>query len=351
MTRAERVLQWTRPNLRALKPYYKAPLDGSPLRLDQNTNLYGRNPALDAVTPPDADQYPTRDADDLLAALADFHGLRPEHFVVGNGSDEILDLLTKTFTAPGQTLACPMPSYSLYPFYAQLQDLRVQQVRLNSKYGLDVEGLLAAEADLTLIATPNNPTGNVPDEADLERLLAQSTGVVVLDEAYIEYAGLGKSWLSRVEEYDNLGVMRTFSKAYGLAGLRIGYLAGNTDLIERLRLVKPPFNLNTYSEAVAVAAIDRQEWVDDVVAQTRLERTRLAEALTQRGFKVHPSDANFLLTEHAEDPAVIHGGLRDRGVLVRTFPGKEGLERKVRFGIGRPEHTDRLLAALDEVLA
>lgn len=350
MTRGEKVLSWTRPSVRGLKPYYKAPIEGNPLRLDQNTNLYGRNPALDTAVP-DVDQYPSRDADDLVAALADFHGLVPEHFVVGNGSDEILDLLTKTFTAPGQTLACPTPSYSLYPFYAQLQDLKVQQVRLDSRYALDVDGLLAAKADLTLVATPNNPTGNLADAADLERLLDASTGVVVLDEAYIEFAGLKHSFLPRVAEFDNLCVMRTLSKAYGLAGLRIGYLAGNVDLVERLRLVKPPFNLNTYSEAVAVAALDGQEWVDNVVRQTQLERERLAEALVKRRFRVHPSDANFLLTEHETDPAIIASGLRERGVLIRTFPGKEGLERKVRFGIGTSEHTDRLLAALDEVLA
>ncbi|MGB1586576.1 MAG: histidinol-phosphate transaminase [Thermoplasmatota archaeon] len=350
MNRREKVLGWTRPSVRGLKPYYKAPVDGQPLRLDQNTNLYGRNPALDTAVP-NVDQYPSRDADDLLQALADFHGLTPDHFVVGNGSDEILDLLTKAFTAPGQTLACPTPSYSLYPFYAQLQDLKVQQVRLHHQYGLDVDGLLAAQADLTLIATPNNPTGNLAAADDLERLLQESTGVVVLDEAYIEFAGLQHSFLPRIDEYDNLCVMRTLSKAYGLAGLRIGYLAGNTDLVERLRLVKPPFNLNTYSEAVAVAALEGQEWVDEVVAQTRLERERLAEALAKRGFRVHPSDANFILSEHAMDPAIIASGLRARGVLIRTFPGKEGLERKVRFGIGTAAHTDRLLAALDEVLA
>ena len=350
-TRADRVVAWTRPAVRALKPYYKAPIDGDPLRLDQNTNLWGRNPVLDEVPVPDMDQYPSRDGDDLLAALADWHGLSSEHFVVGNGSDELLDLVTKAFAAPQQTMALPAPSYSLYPFYAALQDLRLQRVPMRWAFRVDVDGILAAKPQLVVVASPNNPTGNRVPAADLERLLAGTDGVVVVDEAYIEYAGLRHSMLGRVEEFDNLVVMRTFSKAYGLAGLRIGYVAANTLLAARLRLVKPPFNLNTYSERVAVAAVAGQAFVDGVVAGTVAERERLGNALTALGFRVHPSQANFLLTEHNTDPGIIADGLRRRGILVRTFAHVDGLEHAVRFGVGRPEHSDRLLTALAEVLA
>lgn len=349
MTRRERVLGWTRPAVRDLKPYYKAPLDGNPLRLDQNTNLYGRHPALDTPCP-DVDQYPTRDADALLDALASFHGLAPDNFVVGNGSDEVLDLLTKAFAAPGQTMASPAPSYSLYPFYAKLQDLKFVQVPLTSRFGLDVDGLLEADAALTIVANPNNPTGNRFPVGELRRLLDGTDGVVVVDEAYIEYAGEEHSLVADVEVFDNLVVMRTFSKAHGLAGLRIGYVAANEALAERLRLVKPPFNLSVFSEAVAVRALQDTSWSDAVVAQTIEERARLAAALKERGFRVHPSDANFILTEHAEG-AAIAAGLKQRGILVRRFPDAPRLQDAVRFGVGRPEHSDRLLAALDEVLA
>lgn len=350
MTRAERVLEWTRPAVRDLKPYYKAPLEGNPLRLDQNTNIWGRNPVLDTVAVPDMDQYPSRDSDALLAALAQWHGLTPDHFVIGNGSDEILDVLTKTFTDPGQTLATTAPGYSLYPFYAKLQGLQFVAVPLRSGFGLDVDGLLAANAALTIVATPNNPTGNRFAAEDLERLIAESKGVVVIDEAYIEYAGLRHSFVSRLEEFDNLCVMRTFSKAYGLAGLRIGYLAANPDLAERLRLVKPPFNLNTYAEAVAAAALEDQEWVDNVVQSTMDERERMAAALHKLGLRPHPSDANFILCDAPTDPAALAAELRTRGILVRTFPGAAGLEHGIRFTVGRPEHTDQLLAALEAVL-
>jgi len=351
VNRAERVLAWTRPSVRGLKPYYKAPVEGRPLRLDQNTNLHGRNPVLDTLPIPDVDQYPSRDADDLLDALADWHGLPADRFVVGNGSDECLDLLTKAFTVPGQTMACPWPGYSLYPFYAHLQDLRLATPRLKADWHLDVDEVLAAKAALTVVATPNNPTGTRQRSEDLERLLAATDGIVVVDEAYIEYAGLKHSFLPRIDDFDNLVVMRTFSKAYGLAGLRIGYLAANAELVERLRLVKPPFNVNLVSEQAAIAALDAQEWVDAHVAEVQAERERTAAGLKACGFRVHPSDANFVLTEPPVDPAQVVDGLRRRGILVRHFPTTEGLEHTVRFGIGRPEHTDALLATLNEVLA
>lgn len=348
MSRRERVLAMTRSAVRDLKPYYSAPVAGRPLRLDQNTNLYGRNPVLDQVPVPDLDQYPSRDSDGFLAALAEWHGLSSEHFVVGNGSDEILDLLTKAFASPGDTLTTPWPSYSLYPFYAKLQDLQLNQVPMGKRF--DADAVLARESAITILATPNNPTGQRIARGELERVIEESPGVVVVDEAYIEYAGLGHSLVSDVDAYDNLAIMRTLSKAYGLAGLRVGYLVGNPELIERLRLVKPPFNLNRYAEEVAIAALSEQSWVDDVVRATICERERLAAALPGLGFRTTPSDANFLLAEHAMEPIEIVAALRERGILIRHFPGIAGLERNVRFGIGRPEHTDRLLTALADVV-
>lgn len=350
--RAAKALAWTQPHLRELKPYYKAPIEGDPLRLDQNTNLHGQNPALRQVEPAalSAVDYPSRDADGLMDALAQWHGLAPENFLAANGSDEALDILTKTFTGPGDTFATPWPSYSLYPFYATLQRLRMERVPLAGRFRLDVDALLATDAALTIVATPNNPTGGRYPTGELERLVTESSGIVVLDEAYIEYAGLHHSFLDRVEAYDNLVVMRTFSKAYGLAAMRIGYLAANADLMARLRLVKPPFNLNLYSERLAVAALDEQEWVDAGVQAVRQERERMGDALADLGFEVHPSDANFILTRTPLPPGEVLDGLRRQGILVRTFPGSPMLEDSVRFSVGRPEHTDRLVAALAEVL-
>lgn len=350
MDRQAKALAWTQPHLRGLKPYYKAPIQGEPLRLDQNTNLHGRNPALDKVDPRRLGvvDYPTRDADGLMEALAQWHGLSPDNFLAANGSDEALDILTKTFTGSGDTLATPWPSYSLYPFYATLQDLQLERVPLK-RHQLDVDALLDTQAAMTIIATPNNPTGTRYPTGDLERLITESKGIVVIDEAYIEYAGLEHSWLPRVEDYDNLVVMRTFSKAYGLAALRIGYLAANKDLMQRLRLVKPPFNLNIYSEKVAAAALDEQAWVDDGVKVVREQRDRLNAALQRLGYDTIPSDANFILARSPTPPAEVLAGLQQRGILIRAFPGAPMLDDMVRFSIGEADHMDRLIAALEDL--
>jgi histidinol-phosphate aminotransferase len=344
--RQSKIEGWTRQAVRGLKPYYKAPIDGNPLRLDQNTNLYGPNPALTNVVPPAADQYPTRDSDDLLAALATIHSLTPDHFVVGNGSDEILDFITKSFTSPGQTLAAPTPSYSLYRFYATLQDLQIEQIPLRSGFQLDVDGLLATGATMTIVASPNNPTGNAFPTADLERLIHEAKGVVVIDEAYGEFMPMEQSFLHRVDEFDNLIVMRTFSKAHGLAGLRVGYATANPDLIDRLRLVKPPFNLNIFSEAVAIAALAGTAWMNGVVEDTLVERERMGEILKKTGLRPYPSDANFIMFESDDDPGFLADKLQRAGILGRTFPGVAGLEQCIRFTVGRAEHTDQLLEAL-----
>lgn len=349
MTREQKAMAWTIPHLRGLKPYYKAPVDGSPMRLDQNTNLHGQNPALRRVDPTvlSAVDYPSRDADELMQALADWHGLSPDNFLAANGSDEALDILTKTFTDRGDVLATPWPSYSLYPFYATLQELQLVQVPLRGGFRLDVDALLATKAKLTLVASPNNPTGIRYPAGELERLINGSDGIVVIDEAYIEYAGLEHSFMSRIDDYDNLVVMRTFSKAYGLAAMRIGYLAANKDLMARLRLVKPPFNLNLFSERVAAAALDEQEWVDAGVAIVRHERDRLTAALERLGYAVTPSDANFVLVRGHVPPGDIVEGLRRQGILIRHFPGTAGLDDYFRISIGEAQHTDLVIAALE----
>jgi histidinol-phosphate aminotransferase len=352
--RPSRLDAWLRPEVKGLKPYYKAPLEGNPLRLDQNTNLAGPNPAIAKVDARrlDATQYPSRDADDLLQALSNFHGLPPELFTAGNGGDELLELLVKAFGEPGSVLAVPSPSYSLYPAIAKGAALRYKAVPTKGGFAtLDIEALAATKPRMVWVANPNNPTGARYNTGDLELLLAAVDGLVLVDEAYIEYAGLRHSLLPRVEEFDNLVVLRTFSKAYGLAGLRIGYLAASRALSDALRLVKPPFNVNVYSEAVAAAALDEQEWVDAGVKAVRAERERMAAGLKRLGFRVHPSEANFLLTDPPVDAGELLLALRKAGILARTFPGTPGLERTIRFTVGLAQHTDALLAALKAIVA
>lgn len=347
--RKARVNSWTRKEVARLKPYYKAPLDGDPLRLDQNTSLFGNNPALAKVAATDLDltQYPTRDADALRLALGDFHGLPDDRFVCGNGGDELLDILCKAFGAPGATIATPWPSYSLYPHVAEVAGLKFKPVPTKKGFAqLDVEGLLAAKPRLVVVATPNNPTGARFAGGELERLAEGLDGVLVVDEAYIEYAGLKHSFLPRVDAFDNVVVLRTFSKAYGLAGLRVGYLAANAELSRMLNGAKAPFNVGILPEAIACAALDEQAWVDAGVKAVRTERDRMAAKLTRLGLKVHPSEANFLLTEPPVGASETQDVLRKAGILARTF-SDAALQRCLRFTVGKPEHTDRVVAALE----
>lgn len=351
MNRKQKVAGWTRREIARLKPYYKAPLAGDPLRLDQNTNLMGNNPALAKVRLADLDltQYPSRDADLLRAALSAFHGLPEDRFVAGNGGDELLDIVCKAFGEPGQTIAAPWPSYSLYPHVAEVAGLKFKPVPTQRGFAnLNVDALLELQPRITVVATPNNPTGTRFPGGELERLAQGLDGVLVVDEAYIEYAGLKHSFLPRIEEFDNLVVLRTLSKAYGLAGLRVGYLAANEDLAAMLNAAKAPFNVGVLPEAIAVAALDEQEWVDAGVRVVRAERDRLATLLAKAGFKVHPSEANFLLTEPPAGASETQDGLRRRGILARTFTDA-ALQRCLRFTVGKPEHTDRLVTALRDL--
>ncbi|HEX2065816.1 MAG TPA: aminotransferase class I/II-fold pyridoxal phosphate-dependent enzyme, partial [Candidatus Thermoplasmatota archaeon] len=286
-----------------------------------------------------------------LAALAEFHGLAPGNFLAANGGDEALDILVKCFGEAGTVLATPTPGYSLYPFYPRLAGMRLVEVPLRAGFAeLDVDAILAARPRIALVASPNNPTGNRFPAGQVERLVEEADGVVVVDEAYIEYAGLRHSLLPRIEAHDNLVVLRTFSKAYGLAGLRVGVLAANADLMARLRLAKPPFNLSTLSERAAIAALERQDWVDEGVRTVRAERERLAAHLKRLGFRVHPSDANFLLTDPPMDAGELLLALRARGILARTFPGTPAVHHCIRFTVGGPAHTDALVAALASIL-
>jgi histidinol-phosphate aminotransferase len=350
--RMERIEGWVRAPVRSLKPYYKAPEVEGALRLDQNTNLVGTNPVLADLRAGAAEtQYPGRDADHLLAALADFHGHLPDNFLAANGGDEALDILVKAFGEAGATIVTPTPSYSLYPFYPKLAQMKHVEVPLRAGFAeLDVAAILAAKPRIVLLASPNNPTGNRFPSDQVQRLIDETDGVVVVDEAYIEYAGLKHSLLPRIESHDNLVVLRTFSKAYGLAGLRIGVLAANRDLMGRLRLVKPPFNLSTFSERAAMAALDGQAWVDAGVRMVRAERERMATHLRKLGFRVHPTDANFLLTDPPMDAGELLLALRAKGILARTFPNTPAVRHCIRFTVGRPEHTDQLVAALQAIL-
>lgn len=337
-------------------PAYPAPLGKGGrrafLHLEGNTNLVGPNPALSRLAKTlakmEVNQYPSEHADDLRRALAARHRVKPEQILAGNGSDEILDIITKTFLNPGDRVAFPVPSFVMYAFYGRVNLGRPAPVPLGPRFDLDVDGLLRTRAKLILVASPNNPTGNAFPRAELERLVRRAPGLVVLDEAYAEFAG--QNWVPALRRHPNLIVIRTFSKAFGLAGLRIGYAIGAPDVMQRLYRAKPPYNVTGPGERIAVEALRNDAFVERSVRTIRRERPALIRGLEELGFEPFPTDANFLAARSPLAPRLLCGLLQARGILIKDLSALPLLEGCVRITIGTRAIHARLLRTLAAIL-
>lgn len=321
------------------------------LLMDANTNLLGRNPAiartaarLDSL---DLNQYPSSLSDELRAVIAKEHRLSPDEVLVGSGSDEMLDVVFKTFCNPDDAVSIPTPTFVMYSFFARVHLARKVEVPLAPPgWKLDVDGLLRPRPKLTLVASPNNPTGNAFAKEDLERLISESPGIVVIDEAYADFCG--QDYASQVSQFENLVVTRTFSKSHGLAGLRIGYCMAHRRIMERMRRVKTPLTLNTVSETVALEALADKSFMKETIRIVQSERTRLADRLKELGFKPKRTDANFMLVDLGQPSDAAREFLRGKGIVTREMGDFKGLQNCLRVTVGRPEHNDRFIGALKE---
>lgn len=323
------------------------------IKLDGNENLYGPSPkalaALARLSPlhgyniyPDPDQHRVR------AALAGYTGADPATIVAGAGSDELIDLLARALLAPGDRVIDLVPTFGMYVFTTAVCGGEHVPVPRNPDFSVNVaavEAAVDARTKLIFVASPNNPSGNPLPREDLLRLLAFDIPVVV-DEAYIEFSG--GSVVPLVAEYDNLIVIRTFSKWAGLAGLRAGYGVMPRPLAELLMAIKPPYNVNVAAEAAIVASLDDQALLLERVARIVAERERLSSRLAQVSFlRPWPSAANFILCDVTRgDARLLRDALRGQGIFTRYF-GRDGLRDKIRISVGLPEHTDRLIATLE----
>ncbi len=342
--------EWVRSTVRDIPLYYNPKVQA--VRMDTSTNVLGTNPSARDVLARSADldlnQYPTPYSDGLRQALAQRYGLNEDNFVVGNGSDEALDIIFKSFMEPGETVVAPYPSYVLHGFFVKINGGRFVTVDLKPGFQLDPDSMLAAKGKIMILCTPNNPTANTFDHADVERLVQEHDGPVVVDEAYGEYTD--RSFLPRVEEFDNLIVTRTFSKAYGLAGMRVGYMASNLKMAGIMQRIKIPYSLNQVSERAAIAALKDTTYVDMAVDLVRRERERLSQGLESLGFKTYPSQSNFILFKSPHPSGELVKRLAEKGVLVRNFGGLRMLENCLRTTIGTRELNDLLLTKLGEVM-
>lgn len=330
--------------------YYNPKLHGE-IRLDTNTNVLGSNPAATKYLAEhtwDLNMYPNTYSDNLRTALAELYGLEQSNFIAGNGSDELLDITFKTFTNWKDNSVVPVPSYTLYDYFVKLNGGRAIEVDLTDDYQLDVDEMVKQDAKIAIMPSPNNPTGNCFRTKDIEEILSRFKGIVVVDEAYTEYAD--DSFIRRVDEFDNLVVLRTFSKAYAMAALRVGYAATNKKLAEMMMCIKIPYSLNAVSEGAAIAAIKDQEFIRKSVQMVKEQRPKLDAGMRKLGFETYHSDSNFILAKSPINHKVLVDGLKERGILIRDFGAKRRTENCVRPTVGTEELNNLLLSKMAEVI-
>ncbi len=358
------VLRLVRPNLRDRRPYMGP---GSPealarqygfdldrlVKLDANENPYGPSPRVLAALsrPLPYHRYPEPDSETLRRALAEYVGTSPDQVVVGAGSDEIILLALQAFLSPGTALIELAPTFVMYRLTAEAVGARVITIpREPGDYQVDPEKVIAAlgpRVKVVVFCSPNNPTGNLESERTVRQVL--ETGVFVLmDEAYYEYSG--HTFVPLISRYPNLGVLRTFSKWAGLAGLRVGYGVFSPEVARVIAGIKPPFNVSLAGQVAALESLADREYLMGTVRKTIAERERLFRELSRFDFlRVLPSAANFVYAEVRRGSArQLMEALAREGILVRQFdvpPPRGG----IRVSVGLPEENDRLLEALGRI--
>lgn len=340
-----------RETTRNFEVYYNPKLNGE-IRLDTNTNVLGSNPAAEkylAENRWDLNGYPNTYSNGLREALGELYGLDKDNFIAGNGSDEMLDVTFKTFTNWGDNSVVPVPSYTLYDYFVEMNGGKAHEVDLTEDFQLDVDEIVKQDAKVAIMPSPNNPTGNCFRQKDIEEILSRFNGIVVVDEAYAEYAD--DAMIRRVDEFDNLVVLRTFSKAYAMAALRVGYAAANRKLADMMMRVKIPYSLNMVSEGAAIAAVKDQDFIRRSVEMVREQRPKLDAGLRKLGFETFPSDSNFILARAPIDHKELVQGLKERGVLIRDFGAKRRTENCVRTTGGTADLNAILLEKAEEVIS
>jgi histidinol-phosphate aminotransferase len=323
------------------------------IKLNTNENPYPPSPrVLDAIRDIGGDalrRYPSPMADQFRRIAAQVHGVSPDQILAGNGSDDILQIALRSYCAAADVLASPDPTYSLYPVLAELSDVRFVTVPWAPGWSLPTDALLAARPRAIFFANPNAPSGTWVPAAAISDLAARTDALVLVDEAYVDFAG--DNCLALLARHDNLLISRTLSKGYSLAGVRFGYAIGHRSVIEQMAKVKDSYNCDAVSIAAAGAALGDQGYAREQWTRVERERTRMTSELGRRGFDVIPSRGNFLLatTPGAGPARPLYEALKSRGVLVRFFE-KPGLHDKLRITIGTPDENTGLLAALDACL-
>ncbi len=338
------VLKLVRPNILGLEPYSTArdEYEGGDIDvwLDANENPFDNG----------VNRYPDPHQTSLKAQLSRIKGVARESIFIGNGSDEAIDLIFRVFARPSTDNAVSItPTYGMYKVAAATNDIAMREVQLGEDFSLDVEGLLSAADENTRIlwlCSPNNPTGNIFPRAQIEELLGKFQGVVVVDEAYIDFA-TEAGFLADLSKYDNLIVLQTLSKAWGMAGLRFGLAFAHPRVISLMNRVKYPYNINVLTQKRVAEGL--AQGIENQVAQIKEQRGRVIEALQGFGSveRIYPTEANFVLIKVA-DADRLYSELVAAGVIVRNRTKIEGCKNTLRLTIGTESENQRMLDIIEK---
>jgi histidinol-phosphate aminotransferase len=323
------------------------------VKLDANEFPYPlpasvREAVLQALAGVEIHRYPDPEAERLRHAIGHWIGVDPAMILLGNGSDEAIQMLLTACGHPAGAVLMPAPTFSMYHIAAQALDQRPIEVPLTQEWGLDMPRMLDAIArerpGVIFIATPNNPTANCFQDAQVRELIEASPGVIVVDEAYHPFSG--QTFLPLLEAHPHLIILRTLSKI-GMAGLRVGIMVANPRLVQQFNKVRAPYNLNAYSQAAAEVILQHWEGIAPYIQEIVRERERLGKQLSRLpGLTVYPSDANFLLARFAAGGTTVWEALGAQGILVRHYGDSAGLKDCLRITVGTPTENEVLIAAL-----
>lgn len=341
-------------HLREIEPYTPGfqPSGDGWIKLNTNESPYGAPERVKQAIISELERialYPNPISLNLREALALRHGLDTSQVIIGNGSDDLLNLLVRCFGGNGKVTAESFPSYSLYPVLTAIAAGQLASVRFSRDFELPVDKLVETSADLLFLTNPNAPTGIGFKTEQVRELASRFDGILVVDEAYAEFAG--ETAIPLLAEFDRIVVTRTFSKAYGLAGLRVGYAFSSPGIIQALDCVRDSYNVNRLSQAGALAAVNSPEAYEPLIRETIATRDRFSRDLRELGWFAYPSSANFVFAcpvdGHGKSGALIASGLFqyliDNKILVRYFPKHPLTDAFLRISIGSPPQMRRIL--------
>jgi len=332
-----------RKNIKALSPYSSARDEFTQVAevyLDANENPYENN----------LNRYPDPYQKKVKTLLSSWKGISTSKMMLGNGSDEVLDLIFRVFCEPKEdNVVLLPPTYGMYNVLANINNIETIEIGLNDDFSPNVDAILRAQnnnSKVLFVCSPNNPTANVFNISKVEELLNNFKGIVVIDEAYIDFAD-SESWIKRLDEFPNLIVTQTFSKALGHAGIRLGVAYASEEIIEVLNNIKPPYNVNELTQQKAIEVLEEAKFTKQIEV-IKEEREKLNSALKKLGYvkEIFPSEANFILIR-VDDANSIYNQLLEKGIVVRNRSTQYKCENTLRISIGTPEENLKLIEAMN----